>query len=64
MELTSEKAGKNQIDGWCKPLNSDKLFKFTYDITYSPSCQERILSAKKTYENANSQIRHGHKHDL
>ena len=64
MELDNEKVGKKQIKGWCKPLNSDKLFKFIYDITYSPSDPETIVSAKKTYINANSQSHRGHKHDL
>ena len=64
MELDKDKVGKDQIFGWCKPLNSDKKIDFTYDITYSPSDPETIVSAKKTYINANSQSHRGHKSDL
>lgn len=56
MELDKDKVGKKQIKGQCKSLNSDKKIDFIYDITYSPSDPETIVSAKKTYINANSQI--------
>ena len=62
--LDKDKVGDKQIKGWCKPLNSDKLFNFIYDITYSPSDPKTIVSAKKTYINANSQSHRGYKSDL
>nr|WP_319378357.1 hypothetical protein [uncultured Methanocorpusculum sp.] len=56
MQLDKDMVGDEQIEGWCKALNSGQKTDFIYNITYSSSSSspKTVVSAEKRYINTNT----------